>query len=89
MIVGGCSVPTEAWYQRGVSFKIAVRDCEECRYKAMKYSSVWFSEVKLLNQCMQLKGYTRWEVSMIWIHSTYKVCTRTSMFDSWYNVAGM
>ncbi len=48
---------------------MAVRDCEECRYEALKYGSgpsqghIYSHKTEVLMQCMHLRGYNFVDVS--------------------------
>jgi hypothetical protein len=66
-----------AWYQPGRTLAQASRDCEECRYEVMKFSSPFAASAKpitaegrflgpeseFFTQCMKLRGYVLTDVS--------------------------
>jgi hypothetical protein len=67
-----------AWYQPGHTLAQATRDCAECRYEVMKFSSPFAASAKpitpegkffgpereFFTQCMKLRGYVLTDVTV-------------------------
>lgn len=64
MLASVCGCKSCAWYRPGRSIQQASRDCEECRYEALKYGSgpsqgyIYDHSTEVLIQCMRLRGYS-------------------------------